>query len=225
MDLYLYGHGFMLKAGPKSREAGLQPHGGFKFTPVDFVVPTDFTIRFYVDEGVLFDSLTEPIIFGQQQPSTSSQFRNALLSKPLDVTGGSSCDNLILTRPGRMETLTDPSAVKEIEVDRNDPHICQIVGDVHDKTFFAIKKGGKPGAGRSIPSGETNLPVYTYLSSISTALKQKIPTEKNVVLHWVCCRATDLLLDEDGGSFTDAMEQARDVWKKLPDSLTSGVRS
>jgi hypothetical protein len=215
MDLYLYGHGFMLKPGPKSVQKGLHAHPGFKFTPVDFDVPTDFTIRFYVDEGVLFDSITEPIIFGKLQPSPDSEFRNALLSKPLDFSGGSKCDNLMLTRPGSMATLTDPGAVKEIEVDGTDEHTCRIVGDVHDKDFFAIKKGGKPGAGKPIPSSEANLPVYTYLSSIAAALKQKIPTEKNVVLHWLCCRATDLLLDQDGGSFTDAMVQARDVWKKL----------
>lgn len=213
MNLYLYGHGFMLKPGPKGEAAGQTVHPGFAYAPTQFQVPADFTIHLYVDEGTLFDSKSEAIVKGLAPRDDG--FRNAaLLEPPLEIHAGATCDNLILTRPGAMKTLVAPDQVKEITVG-GDAHDCAIAGPIADGDHFAIKKGGKPGSGRPIPNGEDTLNVYTYLSSIVAAIKGSIPNERNVHIHWLCCRASDLFLDEDGAVFADAMTQARDVWSKL----------
>lgn len=217
MIFYFYGHGFQLEPGPHwpTTEA---VDTTFDRDPATFVLPEDVRVHFYVQDGVSFDTAVERYLFtGEKGPKPKVVddifYRESF---PTPNSNDRLCPNLVLTRPGTMDTMVPETAVKAIVPTPNTPrgdHQCTILQQglpLNNLDTLAVKQGKKMGN-----VDERHLLCYTYLNAIVAAIRPLV--QGPLDLHWLACRDYQLLVDHDGSLLRDEiLPQAQGNWKTLP---------
>jgi hypothetical protein len=243
MDIFVYGHGFNINPGTTVNMKPGSPRGTLNHNIKDevdvaaqtFMVPPNFTIKFYIQNGTEFDTAMEPVIL-------KKYFANRIIPNANDYTvqrsfypqgkTGDTDFNLDVAKLKAMgedspALLSSPECYQGVQCDN---YIATRPGNSKTvKPEAAVKSLVPASAACSIsPAGVADLDFlavkvtnhpHTYLSSIVNAVQAIVPQNTQVVVNWMLCRSLSLISypddDVQDDFWGDIVGQAKKKWETL----------
>lgn len=178
MNLYITGHGYVMKALPDA----------------ELKVPPKFQLKFYCKKEQMFDSTWEgEIVKVNGDIADCPNNRGVNNWEVTAIPAGGAFDEHCLTRPGNMKTYQHINDMKEIQVPIKGTGLINV--DLADGDILCVKGGVKLMNGSKLP-GEP----WISLSALMAALAKTVPG--GAVVHWCACRS---VLDDPAGAIEQAV--------------------